>query len=70
MDSFADSGPIISQHMVDIMPEDKASDLYQRSLDIAEVEVRTFSLQFFNQQVKFFIQDTAEAFVLLKEVDQ
>jgi methionyl-tRNA formyltransferase len=61
MDSFADSGPIISQHMVDIMPDDKASDLYQRILDIAAGQVRIFTLQFFNQQVKFIIQDNAEA---------
>jgi len=61
MDSFADSGPIISQHMVDIMPDDKASDLYQRILDIAAEQVRTFTLQFFNQQVRFIIQDNAEA---------
>ena len=46
-----------------------ASDFYQRILDIAPEQVRTFSLQFFNQQVKFVIQDNAEAFMLLKEVD-
>ena len=61
MDSFADSGPIISQHMVDIMPDDKASDLYQKILDMAAGQVRTFTLQFFNQQVKFISQDDTEA---------
>ena len=61
MDSFADSGPIISQHMVDIMPDDKASDLYQRILDIAAGQVRIFTLQFFNRQVKFISQDDTEA---------
>ena len=49
--------------------KETASDLYQRILDIAAEQVRTFSLQFFNQQVKFVIQDNAEAFMLLKEVD-
>lgn len=46
IDSFADSGPIISQHMVDIMPEDKASDLYQRILDIAAEQERHFHYSF------------------------
>ena len=61
MDSFADSGPIISQQIVDIMPDDKASDLYQKILDMAAGQVRTFTLQFFNQQVKFISQDDTEA---------
>ena len=61
MDSFADSGPIISQQIVDIMPDDKASDLYQRILDIAAEQVRTFTLQFSISKLKFITQDNAEA---------
>lgn len=61
MDSSADSGPIISQQIVEIMPDEKASDLYQKILDIAAGQVKAFTLQFFNQQVKFVSQDDSEA---------
>ena len=61
MDSFADSGPIINQQLIKIMPHDEASDLYQRILDVAAKQVREFTINFLNQQVEFVIQDNAEA---------
>jgi len=61
MDAFADSGPIISQEKIKILADDNASDLYKKIISKASEQIKNFTIDFFNKEVKFLYQDKNKA---------
>lgn len=61
MDEGADSGPILSQEVVTIDPEDNAKSLYNKLLDVACIQILSFTKALAKGVAKFTPQDPTQA---------
>lgn len=61
MDTGADSGPVLSQVKINILPDDNATSLYNKLIDTAVKQIVEFTIELANQTAVFKTQDDSKA---------